>query len=72
MVNGRIYRGESEVKQLMAQTSNTSTLLKVWLDWRDAIGPRAKPLFTRLIELENKGARMAGAVGLKFLTSLHP
>lgn len=60
-VNNRTYHGESEVKQLMTSTSsNMSTLLKVWLDWRNAIGPQAKPLFTRLIEKENIGAKAAG------------
>lgn len=59
-INGQTYTGESEVKDIMAKSRDLSVLLHTWVGWRNAIGPSAKPLFQRMIEIGNLGARKAG------------
>ena len=49
-----------DLTNIMANSSSYTTLLYAWLDWRDTVGPKLRPLFEEYVNLTNEGARDNG------------
>ncbi|KAK2171335.1 hypothetical protein NP493_1078g02064 [Ridgeia piscesae] len=58
--NGKTYYIEPELTEIMSTSRDYDELLWAWLGWRDAIGPRAKPLFTEVVTMLNLVSRQNG------------
>ena len=57
---GKSYAIEPELTEVMSTSRDYDELLWAWRGWRDAIGPKAKPLFTEVVTLRNLVARKNG------------
>ncbi|ESO94196.1 hypothetical protein LOTGIDRAFT_215685 [Lottia gigantea] len=51
---------EPGLTRLLRSSSNYSELTEVWEGWRDATGPKIRPLYQQFVELSNEGYRAAG------------
>ena len=49
-----------DLTNIMANSSRYATLLYAWLDWRNTVGPKLRPLFEEYVNLTNEGARDNG------------
>ncbi|XP_015110790.1 angiotensin-converting enzyme [Diachasma alloeum] len=57
--SGKCFRGEPELRRLMATSRDEGVLRWAWTAWRDGMSP-LKSLFMQFIALENSGARRNG------------
>ena len=51
-----------ELTQILATSRNTTELLWVWKNWRDATGIKMRPKYIRFAELLNEAATLNGRV----------
>jgi peptidyl-dipeptidase A len=51
------YRGEPDLERLMAESRDPAELLWGWQEWRRAVGPPSRVLYSAVVALMNQGAR---------------
>lgn len=51
---------EPDLSKIMRKSRDPEELLFAWKGWRKAVGPRMKPLYERIVDLLNIGAREHG------------
>ncbi len=51
---------EPDLTKIMRKSRNLDKLLFAWKGWRDAVGPKIKPFYERIVDLLNIGAREHG------------
>ncbi|XP_076058810.1 angiotensin-converting enzyme-like protein Ace3 [Oratosquilla oratoria] len=56
---GRIYHGEG-VGEAMRNSRDAELLLGLWTKWREALGPRLRPVYLEVVDVMNQAARRAG------------
>ena len=49
-----------DLTKIMASSKKHDRLKFAWQEWRDAVGPKIRPLFERYVNLSNQGARDNG------------
>ncbi|XP_060063192.1 angiotensin-converting enzyme-like [Ylistrum balloti] len=59
-MNGSMLQIEPELTDIMANSRNETELREAWEKWRDVTGTKMKSKYTRLVELQNIGARDNG------------
>ncbi|TPX66498.1 hypothetical protein SpCBS45565_g04414 [Spizellomyces sp. 'palustris'] len=47
---------DPDLTEILATSRDYNTLLEAYISWRNATGPLIKPIYTRFVELSNKGA----------------
>ena len=47
---------EPDLEDIMAKSRDPAQLLWAWKGWRDATGPKIKPLYQTFVTLRNQGA----------------
>lgn len=50
----------THLEEIMAKSNDTNELLYAWKSWRDATGPKIRPLYAEYVALNNIGARENG------------
>ncbi len=58
-VDGKCYSLDEAIK-ILADSKDYKLALKLWKGWRDAVGPKIKPLYSEYVSLSNQGAREIG------------
>ena len=61
--SGRDYRLTPNLTEIMATSRDYERLKWAWQGWRDATGPKIKPLYTRLVDNMNHAAHDNGNLG---------
>ena len=51
---------DPDLEKILQTSHDYDELLWVWKAWRDAVGPKVKPLFVELVEMMNKAAKENG------------
>ena len=51
---------EPDLWNIMATTRDYDRLQFAWKGWRDAVGPKLRPLYKEFVKLKNQGARDNG------------
>ncbi|XP_067685542.1 uncharacterized protein [Haliotis asinina] len=59
-VKGVMSHLEPEITQLFATSRDYDLLSDVWKGWRDATGPKIKPLYEEFVQLSNEGVQADG------------
>ncbi|XP_064643851.1 angiotensin-converting enzyme-like isoform X1 [Lineus longissimus] len=59
-MEGNCYQLEPDLTRILRTSRDPEELLRVWKGWRDATGPKIRPLYQRFVELSNEGARANG------------
>ena len=59
---GRPLDLDPDLVKIMSESRDYDELLWAWKGWRDAVGPAIKPMFTKLVEYMNKGAKEQGGL----------
>jgi len=59
----REYRLDPNLTEIMATSRDYERLKWAWQGWRDATGPKIKPLYTRLVDSMNQAAHDNGNLG---------
>ena len=56
----RCFHAEPDLQSLMETSRDPDRLLWAWLGWRRAVGPPMREVYPMLIDVLNRGARLAG------------
>eukprot|EP00276_Gloeochaete_wittrockiana_P006069 CAMPEP_0184649044 /NCGR_PEP_ID=MMETSP0308-20130426/6315_1 /TAXON_ID=38269 /ORGANISM="Gloeochaete witrockiana, Strain SAG 46.84" /LENGTH=643 /DNA_ID=CAMNT_0027081439 /DNA_START=252 /DNA_END=2183 /DNA_ORIENTATION=+ len=51
---------DPDLGETMASSRDWDELLGAWKGWRDAVGPAIRPLYSKFVNISNKGARESG------------
>lgn len=58
--DGKMLELDPDLYGILSKSRDYDRLLLAWKGWRDAVGPRLRPLYKQFVELKNQGARDHG------------
>ena len=58
--NGKMLALNPDLYRILATTRDYDRLQFAWKGWRDAVGPKLRPLYKEFVKLKNQGARENG------------
>ena len=58
--DGNMLELDPDLYKILSDNRDYERLLFVWKGWRDAVGPKVRPLYKQFVELKNKGAKENG------------
>lgn len=64
MPDSRCIGFEPELMEVFKTSRDYNLLLQAWVGWRDAIGHKTKDSFSRVVQIENNGAKEIGLADL--------
>lgn len=59
---------EPDLENIIASTRDYDELLRVWVGWRDAVGPKIGKLYPTYVQLKTEAAKIGGMTIMTFCT----